>query len=202
MIYSLTGKVSKIDENTIEVNTGAMAFEVICSSFTVFELASKSEIQTVLTYLQVREDAMCLYGFASKKEKMLFNDLISVSGVGPKMAITILSGLPVDDLVRAISASDVKMLTSIKGFGKKTAENVVLQLHSKFGGIDALETLVSADSNLTSNKISVSKEIEEAAEVLTSTGIQKMKAIEIAKLNFREGMTAEELVVACFKNLR
>lgn len=202
MIYSLTGKVFKIDDNTIAVDTGSMAFEVICSCFTVFELAGKSEVQTVLTYLQVREDAMCLYGFANKKEKLLFNDLISVSGVGPKMAITILSGLPVDDLVRAISASDVKTLTSIKGFGKKTAENVVLQLHSRFGGSDALESLVSGDTTAVSGKQVLSKEIEEAAEVLANAGIQKMKAIEIAKFNFVSGMTAEELVVACFKNLR
>ena len=63
MIYSLTGKVSMIDENTIVVNTGSVAFEVICSSYTAYALANKPEEQTVLTYLQVREDAMCLYGF-------------------------------------------------------------------------------------------------------------------------------------------
>ena len=70
MIYSLTGKVSKLDENTVVVDTGTMSFEVICSSFTVYALSGKTETQTILTYLQVREDAMCLYGFKDAKEKM------------------------------------------------------------------------------------------------------------------------------------
>ncbi len=202
MIYSLTGKVLRLDDNTVVVDTGGMAFEVTCSSFTAYELGSKNEIQTILTYLQVREDAMCLFGFASSKEKTIFNDLIQVSGVGPKMAITILSGLPIDDLVRAITSSDVKVLSSIKGLGKKTAERVVLELNTKFGGTDALESLISNDANLSQVKMAVPKAVEEAAEVLINAGIQKNQAIEIAKSNYKDGMTGEELVVLCFKNLR
>ena len=105
MIYSLTGKVNLENENTIIVDTGTMAFEVICSSYTAFALSGKSEPQTVLTYLQVREDGMSLFGFASRKEKNLFNDLIQISGVGPKMASTILSGLPLDEIIKAIMNS-------------------------------------------------------------------------------------------------
>ena len=94
MIYSLKGKIEMIDSNTIVVDVGNMAFEVLCSSYAAFDLSNKTEPQTVLTYLQVREDAMVIFGFKDKKEKTLFNQLITVSGVGPKMAITILSGLP------------------------------------------------------------------------------------------------------------
>ena len=137
MIYSLTGKVSMIDENTIVVDTGAMAFEVICSAYTAYILSGKSEPQTVLTYLQVRDDGMSLYGFANQKEKSLFNDLIQISGVGPKMAATILSGLPIDDIIKAIINSDIKTLSSIKGLGKKTAERIALELSSKLGGENA-----------------------------------------------------------------
>ena len=72
MIYSLTGKVFKIDDNTIAVDTGSMAFEVICSCFTVFELAGKSEVQTVLTYLQVREECNVLIWFCKQKRKIAF----------------------------------------------------------------------------------------------------------------------------------
>ena len=72
MIYSLTGKVTLENENMIIVDTGAMAFEVICSAYTAYALSGKTEPQTVLTYLQVREDAMCLFGFGSKKEKQMF----------------------------------------------------------------------------------------------------------------------------------
>ncbi len=199
MIYSLTGKISNIDENTIVVDTGNMAFEVVCSTYTAFSLSGKSEPQTILTYLQVREDAMCLFGFANAKEKKLFNDLLLVSGVGPKMAVTVLSGLPVDDIIRAILGSDIKTLSSIKGLGKKTAERIILELSKKLGGESSLDTLVSEQADA---PIKIKKEIEEAFEVLVSTGMQKVEAMELAKTNYKDGITSEELVVLCFKNAR
>jgi len=199
MIYSLTGKISMIDENTLVVDTGTMAFEVVCSAYTAYALNGKSEPQTILTYLQVREDAMCLYGFKDVKEKKIFNDLLLVSGVGPKMAITVLSGLPIDEIIKAIVTSDIKTLSSIKGLGKKAAERVVLELNSKLGAGDSLENLIS-NQDASSAKIAIKKEIEEAYEVLVATGLQKNQAIELAKNNYVDGMTSEELVVACFKN--
>lgn len=201
MIYSLKGKVSMLDENTIVVDTGAMAFEVICSSFTAYALSGKSEEQTVLTYLQVRDDGMSLFGFADKKEKTLFNDLIQISGVGPKMAATILSGLPVDDIIKAIINSDIKVLSSIKGLGKKTAERIVLELNNKLGGIDSIEDLMNNEASLSSSKVALKKEVEEASEVLITMGVSKADAIEIAKTNYTEGMTSEALVVSCLKNM-
>ena len=201
MIYSLTGKITMQDENTLIVDTGVMAFEVVCSSFTCYLLTGKQETQTILTYLQVREDAMCLFGFKDAKEKKIFNDLLLVSGVGPKMAITVLSGLPIDDLIRAIVTSDIKTLSSIKGLGKKTAERIVLELNSKLGGNDSLENLLSNEANTSTAKTAVRKEVEEACEVLVSTGIQKTQALELAKNNYVDGITSEELVVKCFKNM-
>lgn len=201
MIYSLTGKVTLENENMIIVDTGAMAFEVICSAYTAYALSGKTDAQTVLTYLQVREDGMSLFGFASKKEKNLFNDLIQISGVGPKMAATILSGLPLDDLIKAIINSDIKLLSSIKGLGKKTAERIALELSSKLGGEGALESIIENNAAAVSSKIPVKKEIEEASEVLMSMGVSKADAIEIAKTNYTEGITSEALVVACLKNM-
>ena len=201
MIYSLTGKISMIDDSTLVVDTGVMAFEVTCSAYTCYALSGKQEQQTILTYLQVREDAMCLFGFKDAKEKKIFNDLLLVSGVGPKMAITVLSGLPIDDLIRAIVTSDIKTLSSIKGLGKKTAERIVLELNSKLGGNDSLENLLSNEANANQSKVAMRKEVEEAYEVLIATGIQKNQAVELAKNNYVEGMTGEELVIACFKNM-
>lgn len=201
MIYSLTGKISMIDENTIVVDTGTMAFEVVCSAFTAYALAGKEAPQTILTYLQVREDAMCLFGFKDAKEKKIFNDLLLVSGVGPKMAITVLSGLSIEELVKAIVTSDIKTLSGIKGLGKKTAERIVLELNSKLGGTDSLDNLLSNEVVSTTSKVALKKEVEEAYEVLVGTGLAKNDAIEIAKNNYKEGMTSEELVVACFKNM-
>lgn len=201
MIYSLTGNVSMIDENTIVVDTGSVAYEVTCSTYAAYALCGKQEKQTVLTYLQVREDAMCLFGFKDKKEKLLFNDLLLVSGVGPKMAISVLSGLPTDEIIKAIMSSDVKTLSSIKGLGKKTTERIVLELNSKLGGESSLENLLENDA-AGQTKVVLTKEIDEAVQVLVSTGLSKTDATAIAKENYVQGMTSEELVVKCFKNLK
>lgn len=200
MIYSLTGKISMIDENLIVVDTGAVAFEVICSSYTAYKVSEKQEPQTILTYLQTREDGMSLFGFLDKKEKLLFSDLILVSGVGPKMAITILSGLQIDELIKAIVSGDVKLLSSIKGLGKKTSERIVLELNSKLGGESSLENLISNDLN-SSGTPALSKEMEEAYDVLVNMGVQKVSATESVKNNYKSGMTSEQLILECLKNL-
>ena len=200
MIYSLTGKISMINENSVVVDTGAVAFEVICSSYTAYKLSEKQEPQTILTYLQTREDGMTLFGFIDKKEKLLFNDLIQVSGVGPKMAVTILSGLPIDEIIKAIVSGDVKLLSSIKGLGKKITERIVLELNNKLGGETALESLISSnDINL--GTPALNKEMQEAYDVLISMGVQKNTATESVKNNYTQGMTSEELLVVCLKNL-
>lgn len=200
MIYSLTGKISMIDENLIVVDTGAVAFEVICSSYTAYKVSEKQEPQTILTYLQTREDGMSLFGFLDKKEKFLFSDLILVSGVGPKMAITILSGLQIDELIKAIVSGDVKLLSSIKGLGKKTSERIVLELNSKLGGESSLKNLISNDLT-SSGTPALSKEMEEAYDVLVNMGVQKASATESVKNNYKSGMTSEQLVLECLKNL-
>ena len=200
MIYSLTGKILMINENTVVVDTGAVAFEVICSSYTAYKLSEKQEPQTILTYLQTREDGMSLFGFLDKKEKMLFNDLIQVSGVGPKMAVTILSGLPIDEIIKAIISGDVKLLSSIKGLGKKTTERIVLELNNKLGGETALENLISS-TDISTGTPALNKEMQEAYDVLITMGVQKNTATESVKNNYTSGMTSEELVVVCLKNL-
>ena len=200
MIYSLTGKISMINENTVVVDTGAVAFEVICSSYTAYKLSEKQEPQTILTHLQTREDGMSLFGFLDRKEKLLFNDLIQVSGVGPKMAVTILSGLPIDEIIKAIISGDVKMLSSIKGLGKKTTERIVLELNNKLGGEAAVESLISnPDINL--GTPALNREMQEAYDVLVSMGVQKNEATESVKNNYSSGMSSEELVLLCLKNL-
>ena len=201
MIYSLTGKITMIDENTVVVDTGTVAFEVICSSYTAYKLSNKTEPQTILTYLQVRDDGMSLFGFIDKKENLLFNDLLLVSGVGPKMAITILSGLDIDEIIRAIISGDVKLLSSIKGLGKKTTERIVLELNGKLGGESSLENLISNGDVSLGAAPALNKEMSEAYDVLINMGVQKAQATDSVKNNYREGMTSEALVVECLKNL-
>ena len=199
MIYSIKGKVTMLDENTVVVNTGAIAYEVCCSTYTAYALCGEEEEQTILTYLHVREDAMVLYGFKDKKEKLLFEDLLLVSGIGPKLAISVLSGLPIDELIRAIVSSDLKTLSGIKGVGKKTTERIVLELNNKLGGEHSLENLISNEKQV---GLGLIKEIDEAVDVLTQSGLSKTEALAVAKKNYSQGMTSEQLVIACFKNLK
>ncbi|MBQ8468826.1 MAG: Holliday junction branch migration protein RuvA [Clostridia bacterium] len=196
MIYSVTGKPNIIDENTVAISNGAIAFEVTASTNTVFNLSRKTESVTLLTYLYVREDEMRLFGFENSQEKSLFLNLISVSGVGPKVAMSILSGMNWATLANAISTGNVKLLASIKGLGKKTAERIILELRDKLGidGFDAKDSGISP-------VIIASPEMTDAVETLVLLGVNKQQANETVKLVAKEGMTAEEIVKSALTKL-
>lgn len=131
MIGHIKGKILNITPEYALIETaGGLGFEVACSYSAFSSLAGKSEGE-LYTYLQVGENGVALYGFSSQEEKNMFLKLITVSGVGPKMGIAVLSGLNTTDLATAIATSDVKRLSSVKGLGKKTAERIILELREK-----------------------------------------------------------------------
>lgn len=131
MIGFIKGKILSLSPESVLIETaGGIGFEVICSESAFSSLAGKKEGE-VYTYLQVSENGTALYGFSSPEEKNMFLKLITVSGVGPKMGIAVLSGMNVGELAAAIATSDVKRLSSIKGLGKKTAERIILELREK-----------------------------------------------------------------------
>ena len=131
MIGYIKGKILAITPEYALIETaGGLGFEVVCSYSAFSSLAGKKEGE-LYTYLQVSENGTALYGFSSPEEKNMFLKLITVSGVGPKMGISVLSGLNITDLATAIATSDVKRLSSVKGLGKKTAERIILELREK-----------------------------------------------------------------------
>ena len=131
MIGYIKGKIAAITPEYALIETaGGLGFEVTCSYSAFASLAGKKEGE-LYTYLQVSENGTALYGFSSPEEKNMFLKLITVSGVGPKMGISVLSGLNIADLATAIATSDVKRLSSVKGLGKKTAERIILELREK-----------------------------------------------------------------------
>ena len=131
MIGFIKGKILAItpDYALIETASG-LGFEVACSYSAFSALAGKNEGE-LYTYMQVGENGVALYGFSSQEEKNMFLKLITVSGVGPRMGIAILSGLNTADVAAAIATSDIKRLSSVKGLGKKTAERICLELREK-----------------------------------------------------------------------
>ena len=131
MIGYIKGKILSLTPEYALIETaGGLGFEVACSYSAFSSLAGKNE-GALYTYLQVSENGTALYGFSSQEEKNMFLKLITVSGVGPKMGIAVLSGLNITDLATAIATSDVKRLSAVKGLGKKTAERIILELREK-----------------------------------------------------------------------
>ena len=131
MIAHLRGKLLVKHPNQVVVETGGVGYEVSISVPTYSELPANGAEVALHVYTHVREDVIALYGFLRPSEKQLFEKLMTVSGIGPKLAITILSGMAADDLSGAIRGNDIVRLTKIPGIGRKTAERMVLELRDK-----------------------------------------------------------------------
>lgn len=191
MLNYIVGKVTEKDENMIVVESNGIGYEIQVSSHTINSIQFENEYVKILTYLQVKEDGICLYGFFSKEEKNMFLKLISVSGIGPKMAIGILSGISIPELISAIMSQDVKMLCTIKGLGKKTAERLLVELKDQ-----TMPNLsVSNSDNVNYDAI------EQATEALVSLGVGKNEAYRLAKENAGENVSVEEIITKCLRGM-
>jgi Holliday junction DNA helicase RuvA len=131
MIAHLRGKLLAKHPNQAVVETAGVGYDVTISVPTFSDLPPMGDEVALHIHTHVREDVIALYGFLRPSEKLLFEKLISVSGIGPKLGITILSGMPAEEMVRAIRGNDVARLTRIPGIGRKTAERMVLELRDK-----------------------------------------------------------------------
>lgn len=131
MIARLSGKLLEKQPDRIVLDVGGVGYGVAISFQTYQELPEAGAPAVLLVYTHVREDTLALFGFVSEREKKLFEMLISVSGVGPKLAMTLLSGIPTAELVAALAKDDARRLVSIPGIGKKTAERLTLELKEK-----------------------------------------------------------------------
>lgn len=131
MIGRLTGVIAEKAPPQVLIDVGGVGYEVDVPMSTFYNLPNLGERTTLLTHFVVREDAQVLYGFGSAAERQAFRQLIKVSGVGPRMALSLLSGLSVAELAQAISVQEAGRLTRIPGIGKKTAERLLLELKGK-----------------------------------------------------------------------
>jgi holliday junction DNA helicase RuvA len=131
MIAHLTGLLLSKNADRVVVEVNGVGYEVTIPFSTYYDLKEPGERVSLHIFTHVKEDALSLYGFLTLPEKRLFTQLIQVSSIGPKLAVTILSGLPVDELRAAVARADVHRLNSIPGIGKKTAERIILELKDK-----------------------------------------------------------------------
>lgn len=192
MISYINGTLVEKEEGKIVVECGGIGYEIFVSNNTLLSLPLINQPCNILTYLHVKEDGMTLYGFSSKEEKELFNKLISVNGVGPKGAITILSGMKLSDLLVVIATEDVSTLSKIKGLGRKTAERICLELKDKISVLRKVE--VSFD-------FANSSALAEAIEALINLGMNKTEATNLAKSVAKQDSTVEEIITNVLQSM-
>ncbi len=146
MIGRLTGLVAEKSPPQILLDVQGVGYEVDVPMSTFFNLPGLGERATLLTHLSIREDAHVLFGFLTHEERSTFRQLIKISGVGPKMALGLLSGLSVTELAAAVSAQDTARLVKVPGIGKKTAERLLLELKGKLAPDLSMPTQIANDA--------------------------------------------------------
>lgn len=184
MIGYLSGKIISIKPTQILLDLNGVGYQVFISIST-FEKISDSSNVSLFIHTHVREDAITLYGFYSEQEKQMFEMLISISGIGPKVALSILSGISVDDLSDAIIKGDVGRLISIPGVGRKTAERIVLELKSKVSDLE------SEFSTLSDYSIR-----QQAISALTTLGYNQKNSEKVVRdlLSANPALSLEEII--------
>lgn len=172
MIDQISGKIISINDNYVVLEVGGLGIKVNISANFASKLVNEDLI-TLVTYLNVREDALDLYGFINDSERNLFLMLISISGIGPKLAVSILSGVELDELKLNILSGDIKSLTSIPGVGAKTAKRIIIELKDKLSKTTTTE--LGFEDDYSSN---ISKDVLSA---LVGLGYSESMATEVIK---------------------
>ena len=197
MIYNLNGKLTYVDPTFIVIECGGVGFKCFASTTTITSISTVGTNVNVLTYMSVKEDSIDLYGFATQEELNAFKLLISVSGIGPKAAMAILSVLPTDRLSVAVSSGDVKAIQSAQGVGKKTAERVVLELKDKMVGIGSAHTNTIVEGI---QSVAQSDNAQEAVEVLVSLGFNQSEASSVVG-TMDKSLSVDEMIRKGLKSL-
>ena len=197
MFYSLTGDIVYRDASSVAISCGGVAFRCYTSQVTLAEIGDK-HITTLYTYLSVKEDSLDLYGFYDETELEFFKMLISITGVGPKAALSVLSVLTPDSLALAIASGDAKAITRAQGIGSRIAQRIVMELKDKMGGVSLSGTAGDTVSSVSS--MSSSSNLTEAVEALVMLGYgQSEAASAVSKLD--KGLNVEKLITEALKIL-
>nr|WP_330371867.1 Holliday junction branch migration protein RuvA [Lacrimispora aerotolerans] len=198
LISYVKGPLVELFEDTVVIECGNMGYEVHVPVSVLQRLPGIGKEVKLYTYFQVREDAMCLYGFLSRQDLQMFKQLISVNGIGPKGALGVLSALSPDDLRRAIVCGDAKAISKAPGVGAKTAQRIILDLKDKVDMADVLPVFAET----VNDSASLGGVAGEAIEALTALGYTASEAGRaVKKVELTESMTAEDVLKASLKHL-
>jgi len=194
MIAYLKGKLLEKEANTVIVEANGIGYEATIPLSTFYELGEAGEDIELRIYTYVREDALQLFGFRTLRERSLFLKLITVSGIGPKLAITMLSGMSADEIIVAVRTDNLARLTSIPGVGKKTAERLVIELRDKLNEISS--ATVEERAAASNAPASVDAIYDDALSALINLGYQRAAAEKALKQAVQDGteMSVQKLL--------
>lgn len=198
MIYSVTGNVVDFDVNSVAVDVNGVAFRCMTTFTTLQKCASMGAKVMLYTYLNVREDAMELFGFYDKAEMDCFKMLITVNGVGPKMALAVLSEMSADKVALSIAAGDHKALTKANGVGPKLAQRICMELKDKVGSL-AVGGTVEADLSAVSATLQNSNTAEAVAALEMLGYSQSEASVAVSKID--SSLSVENIIKQALKLL-
>lgn len=197
MIGRIRGKLLEKQAPELLVDVNGVGYEIHAPMTTIYQLPALGESVELFTHLIVREDAHLLYGFASVQDRALFRALIKVNGVGPKLALTILSGMDVADFVRCVRDSDTVGLVRLPGVGKKTAERLLIEMRDRLRDWHADGVAVNEGS--AQLPIRENDYLLEAESALISLGYKPQEATKMIAAVKTEGASSETLIRAALK---
>jgi Holliday junction DNA helicase RuvA len=193
MIARLTGILEEKTPDQLVVNVNGVGYQVFVSLQTFYRLPEQHERVSLHVYTHLREDALQLYGFLEEKEKAAFLLLKGVTGIGPRLALNILSGIPAEELENALRASDVTRLVAVPGVGKKTAERLVVELREKVGALE------NGYVGIPGEQVSLSAE---ATSALVNLGYRRAEAERAVREALRRGAaTIADLIRESLRSL-
>ena len=197
MIGRLQGTILEKQPPSILIDVQGVGYELEASMSTFYQLPDCGENITLHTHLVVREDAQLLYGFYSLSERQMFRNLIKISGVGPKLALTILSGMSAEDFSRCIMDGDSKALTRLPGVGKKTAERLVIELKDRLEKDDSIK--LSGSTGTTASIERQANPVNDAVSALISLGYKAQQASQMIRDIDVEAKSTEEIIRAALQ---
>ena len=201
MLYYLIGTVSEIVQNSIILEVGGIGFQVNTSLQTISDVKTGSQVKLYISE-SIGENNYDLYGFSEQREKRFFELLISISGVGPKAAISVLSVMNTDELVHAVMTDDIKALTAAPGIGKKIAQRILLELRDKLGAeLPNLASSISDSVKQPGKLPSENQAIFDAMAGLSVLGYSSAEVSAIIRRSDWTGMTAEQIIREVLKNM-
>lgn len=201
MIGRLRGTLAEKQPPHLVLDVNGLGYELEVPMTTLYRLPPVGETVMLHTHLVVREDAQLLYGFFERRERELFRELIRLNGVGPKLALALMSGLDVDELVRCVQAQDTSALVKIPGVGKKTAERLLVELKDRFKAWETVPSLFQLVPNGPQGPAPVHSAETDAVSALISLGYKPQEASRAVAAIDAKGLTSEELIRRSLKGM-